>query len=384
MASRDKPAVPRLDRTGLAGAIAPAPDLKSHARWQEALRSTALLWSFVLLVFLPVIIRRHGGEAIGSILLDCATILVSMGFAMLTFLVSRATVGMPAWLQLPLRTLAVLAAAFANTAFDLLYQGWVANNLVAAWQTLPADMSRVYSSTLNYILVFGVNMILFHVAYTRHAAVQQERQLAEAQLAAQQAQLTALRYQLNPHFLFNSLNSISALIVTNRNGDAEAMTHKLSRFLRSSLSADPAELIPLEEELALTEEYLEIESVRFGDRLGVDIRCGAGASDALVPSFLVQPLVENAVKHGVARSRAPVTIEIHADIEGETLRIRVANDLIESTGIILRGTEGAGVGLDNVRHRLAAVFGQRASLTAGPDENRFVATLEVPAVKLAN
>ena len=126
---------------------------------------------------------------------------------------------------------------------------------------------------LNYILVFGVNMILFHVNYARRAAIQQERQLAEADLAAQQAQLAALRYQLNPHFLFNALNSISALIVTRRNKDAEAMTDKLSGFLRTSLNADPAELIPLDEELALTEEYLDIESVRFGERLNVEVDC---------------------------------------------------------------------------------------------------------------
>ena len=151
--------------------------------------------------------------------------------------------------------------------FDLMFQGWIADHVVQAWQSLPADFSRAYSSTLNYILVFGVNMILFHVNYARRAGIQQERRIAEANMAAQQAQLAALRYQLNPHFLFNSLNSISALIVTGRNKDAEAMTSRLSDFLRSSLNADPSELIPLDEELALTEEYLEIESVRFGERL---------------------------------------------------------------------------------------------------------------------
>ena len=127
-------------------------------------------------------------------------------------------------------------------------------------------------------------------------------------------------------------------------------------------------LIPLEEELALTEEYLEIESVRFGDRLDVDVHCAPDACRALVPSFLVQPLVENAVKHGVARSREPVTIEIHADVEGGALRITVANCIpVETTGLSdLRGMMGAGVGLANVRTRLEAVFGKRATLTAEP------------------
>ena len=278
------------------------PSLKSHARWSEALRSTLALWLFVLFIFLPVIIRRHGAEPWTGVAIDCSTIAVSIGFAMIMFLASRATIDLPPLIRLPLRALAVLAAAGANTVFDLMFQGWIANHLVDSWHNLPTDFTRAYSSMLNYILVFGVNMILFHVNYARRASIQQERHLAEAYVAAHQAQLAALRYQLNPHFLFNSLNSISALIVTGRNKDAESMTNRLSAFLRSSLNANPTELIPLDEELSLTEEYLDIESVRFGERLSISIDCVDEACDALVPSFLVQPLVENAVKHAVARS----------------------------------------------------------------------------------
>ena len=356
---------------------------KSHAVWSDAIRSTVALWMFVLLVFLPAIIRRHAGEPWTGVALDCSTVIVSMGFAMLMFMTSRATVGLPYWTRLPLRAASVLFFASVNTMFDLLFQGWIADHVNDAWRNLPADFSRAYSSTLNYILVFGVNMILFHVNYARRAAVQQERQLAEAQLAAQQAQLAALRYQLNPHFLFNALNSISALIVTRRNEDAEEMTEKLSSFLRSSLNAEPSELVPLDEELALTEEYLSIESVRFGDRLGIDIHCSDEACHALVPSFLVQPLVENAVKHGVARSTRPIEIRIDAELSNGALRISVANDLASEEGGDLPDTEGAGVGIDNVRHRLNAVFGKRATLTAGESNGRFVATISIPNVTLA-
>jgi sensor histidine kinase YesM len=338
---------------------------------------------FVLLVFLPAIIRRHEGEPWTSIALDCSTVLVSMGFAMLMFMTSRATIGLPYWTRLPLRAASVLFFASLNTMFDLLFQGWIADHVNNAWHNLPSDFSRAYSSTLNYILVYGVNMILFHVNFARRAAVQQERQLAEAQLAAQQAQLAALRYQLNPHFLFNALNSISALIVTRRNADAEEMTEKLSSFLRSSLNAEPQELIPLDEELALTEEYLSIESVRFGDRLRIAVHCTDDACHALVPSFLVQPLVENAVKHGVARSTTPIEIAIDAELSGGALRITVANDIAKEQADELPDSEGAGVGIDNVRHRLQAVFGKRASLTAGPAGNRFVATISVPNITLS-
>ena len=383
MMPRDTLTVLRQDRALPPGGVAHfMPSLKSHARWTEALRSTLALWLFVLFIFLPVIIRRHAGEPWTGVAIDCSTIIVSIGFAMIMFLASRATIDWPAMIRLPLRALAVLAAAGANTMFDLIFQGWIANHLVEAWQSLPTDFTRAYSSMLNYILVFGVNMILFHVNYARRAAIQQERHLAEANVAAQQAQLAALRYQLNPHFLFNSLNSISALIVTGRNKDAEAMTNRLSDFLRASLGADPTELIPLDEELALTQEYLDIESVRFGERLSVEVDCTDEACDALVPSFLVQPLVENAVKHGVARSRAPVEIRIRAAMEGGTLCIEVANCLVAADAD--EPETNGGVGLANVRHRLEAVFGTRASLVAGERDGRFVATIRIPEPDRAN
>jgi Histidine kinase len=385
MMARDSLPAFRQDAIPTSRGIAHVPSMKSHARWTEALRSTVMLWSFVLIVFMPLIIQRHSGESWTSIAIDCSTVLVSMGIAMVMFIASRETIGMGPLARLPLRAGAVLLAAWANITFDLFFQAWVADNLIEAWRTLPAGFQRSYSSMLNYILVFGVNMILFHVNYVRRASIMQARQIAEANMAAHQAQLAALRYQLNPHFLFNSLNSISALIVTGRNKDAEAMTDRLSSFLRSSLNADPSELIPLDEELALTEEYLEIESVRFGERLDVSVDCKADACAALVPSFLVQPLVENAVKHGVARSSAPVQIEIDAEISEGSLRITVANCLnAKAEGDELRGNQGAGVGLENVRRRLQTVFGKRASLTAGPAGGRFVATIRIPEVTLAN
>ena len=192
MMARDTLPVLRQKRSSSPGDLPHfMPSLKSHARWSEALRSTVALWLFVLLVFLPVIIRRHHGEPWTGVALDCSTMIVSMGFAMVMFLASRATIGMPPLVRLPLRALAVIVTAAVNTTFDLMFQGWIADHVVQAWQSLPADFSRAYSSTLNYILVFGVNMILFHVNYARRAAIQQERQLAEANMAAQQAQLAA-------------------------------------------------------------------------------------------------------------------------------------------------------------------------------------------------
>jgi hypothetical protein len=363
------------------------PSASKQARWPEAILITVALWLFVLLIFLPLIVDRHAGEGWSSIMLDAATIPISMLFAMPMFAVFKKTVEWPQSMRGMVLISTVIGTAVANTVFDLFFQGWVADNLQHAWADLPRDLGRAYRSALNYTLIFGVNMALFQVSYARRAALKQELQLSEARSAAQQAQLAALRYQLNPHFLFNALNSISALIVTKRNEDAERMTDKLSSFLRTSLNSDPGELVPLEDELALTEEYLDIESVRFGERLDVTVDCAPGACEALVPSFLVQPLVENAIKHGVAPSRAPVKIAIQAEISDGDLCIRVANCVTadaEANRVRNNLPTRTGVGLENVRRRLEAVYGASATLSAGPGEANFVATICIPKIKRAD
>jgi signal transduction histidine kinase len=363
------------------------PSASKQARWPEAILITVALWLFVLLIFLPIIIDRHAGEGWSSVALDASTIPVSMLFAMPMFAVFRKSVDWPQSMRALVLIATVIGTAIANTIFDITFQRWIASTVEPAWSTLPADLGRAYPSALNYTLIFGVNMTLFQVSFARRAALKQELQLSEARSAAQQAQLAALRYQLNPHFLFNALNSISALIVTRRNDDAERMTDKLSTFLRTSLNADPGELVPLEDELALTEEYLEIESVRFGERLNVNVDCAPGACEALVPSFLVQPLVENAIKHGVAPSREPVSIDIHATVDDDELSIRVEN-CITADADRDRPTKKApgrsGVGLLNVRRRLEAVYGKSATLSADRTGDRFVATISIPRIRRAS
>ena len=356
------------------------PSIK-QARWPEAILTTIALWLFVLLIFLPIIVERHSGEAWTSVALDSATVIVSMLFAMPMFAVFRSTLRWPQGKRTMILIATVIATAIANTIFDLVFQKLVATHVESAWASLPRDLGRAYPSALNYTLVFGVNMALFQVNYARRTSIIQELQLSQARSSAQQAQLAALRYQLNPHFLFNALNSISALIVTKRNEDAERMTEKLSSFLRSSLNADPGELIPLDEELAITEEYLGIESVRFGARLNVNVDCAPDACEALVPSFLVQPLVENAIKHGVGPSREPVDININASIDEGSLCITVENGVAPGAMEGQAQAERRGVGLRNVRRRLEAVYGTAATLTTEPLENRYVATICIPEIQ---
>jgi hypothetical protein len=356
---------------------APAPVLAREAGWREAIVLTIALWTFIAIIYLPILIDRHPGQPWTTVALDEVTLLLSMVLAMPLFALFSATRGWP----LPQRTLAmglaVLTVSIVQVTFDLLYTGLIANRVDTAWENLPTDLSRAYRATFNYVCVFGVNVALFHLVSARRHELQQARELAHALSAAQHAQLAALRYQLNPHFLFNTLNAISAMIVTRRNEEAELMTDKLSSFLRASLASDPTELVPLEQELTLIEDYLEIESIRFGDRLHVEIDCASAACSVPIPSFLLQPLVENAIKYGVAPSLDPVVIRVTGRREGQELVVTVEDDGRGASAAVKSGSTG--VGLDNVRKRLRAIYGDAAALSAGARDPGYAAVVRLPA-----
>lgn len=347
-----------------------------EAGWREAVILTVSLWVFVAIIYLPILLERHPGQSWTSVALDEMTLCLSMLLAMPLFSLFQRTRD---WELLP-RTcalgLGVLIASMVQVSFDLLYTGLIANRVDTAWENLPTDVSRAYRATFNYVCVFGVNVALFHLASARRHELRQAQELAQALSTAQHAQLAALRYQLNPHFLFNTLNAISAMIVTKRNEEAELMTDKLSSFLRASLASDPTELVPLEQELSLMEDYLEIESIRFGERLHVEIDCIASACSVMIPSFLLQPLVENAIKYGVAPSREPVNIRVTGRLEGDQLMVVVEDDGAGASAAVKSG--GAGVGLQNIRLRLSALYGDGAALTAERRHPGYAATIRLP------
>lgn len=194
---------------------------------------------------------------------------------------------------------------------------------------------------------------------------EEQRRSAELREQAHVAQLRALHSQINPHFLFNSLNSVSALILDKNTEKAEEMVVKLARFLRLGLAADPTRKIPLDLEIELQRSYLEIEQARYPD-LSVDVSLPEAIKGALVPSLILQPIVENAVKYGVAAAPPNATISIRARTQGKSLILDVAD-----TG---RGTGsqngGSGIGLANVRQRLALLYGEAASrLSAARDSD---------------
>lgn len=187
-----------------------------------------------------------------------------------------------------------------------------------------------------------------------------ERRESEYRQAAKAAELRSLRYQINPHFLFNTLNSLSALVMTGKAQTAERMILTLSTFYRRSLSEDPTADHTLAEEIGMQKLYLEIEAVRFPDRLRTEIDIPAELAAALVPGMILQPLVENSVKYAVAASASPVTISITGREVSGLLEITVGDD---GPGVdASRKPSGTGIGLANVRDRLEARFGDMAGI----------------------
>lgn len=208
------------------------------------------------------------------------------------------------------------------------------------------------------------------------AAEYREGQYARA---AKAAELRSLRYQVNPHFLFNTLNSLSALVMVGRAEQAERMIQSISRFYRHSLAGDPTQDMPLEDELALQRHYLDIEAVRFPERLKCEFDVPDDLLSACVPGMILQPLVENSIKYAVSTTIRPVTIRISAREAGGFLILTVADDG-PGEGFVKGST---GIGLANVRSRLAARFGEdvakveSGSLPAGG----YATVLTVPIVR---
>lgn len=214
-------------------------------------------------------------------------------------------------------------------------------------------------------------------AQTRESQRREER----FRTAAKAAELRSLRYQVNPHFLFNALNSLSALVMTGRPDKAEQMIQSLSRFYRHSLAEDTSSDVELADEFDLQRQYLEIEKVRFPDRLKTRYDLPEALARCRVPGMILQPLVENSVKYGVSASAAPVAVCLEAREEYGRLVITVADNAPVKSKARKEGN-GFGIGLANVRDRLAARFGDRASVSSGPVEGGGYETqLRIPLVR---
>jgi two-component system, LytTR family, sensor kinase len=302
-------------------------------------RSAVVLVGIVLTLVMYVILRRLEGK--------------SMRFLLTTaFLVS-----IPASL------------AYASVNYAAFYLVYPTNSLMQEIAQMQAKhemkpLEIITESAISwyfFIAAWGVLYVaLSYAAKVGHA----ERRAAAYKSEAQAAQLRALRYQINPHFLFNTLNSLSTLVLRQRTQEAEHMIMNLATFFRTSLTNDPAADVPLSDEIRMQRLYLDIEQVRFPERLSVVVDVPQQLENAQVPGLILQPVVENAIKHGVARSSGPGTVTIRARANNGSLHLTVEDD---ANGPI-DTTRRDGVGLSNVRQRLAARFDGAASCSYGPRE----------------
>ena len=206
-----------------------------------------------------------------------------------------------------------------------------------------------------------------------------ERREGDFRRAAKAAELRSLRYQVNPHFLFNTLNSLSALVLTGKVAAAERMIQMLSTFYRRSLADDPTSDVPLSEEFALQRLYLDLEAVRFPERLEAKYDLPPQLQDYLIPGLILQPLVENSVKHAVAPTSGKVTITLSAREEYGRLVVTV-EDNGKSGPKRGEPRPGFGIGLSNVNERLEARFGNEASVVSGATESGYATHIRLPVI----
>jgi two-component system sensor histidine kinase AlgZ len=223
---------------------------------------------------------------------------------------------------------------------------------------------------LLYLIAAGLHYALLAIESSRDA----DRRAAEARTLAREAQLQALRFQINPHFLFNSLHSIAAL-ATLDGVRAREMCVRLAEFLRSSIGLENRERIPLHEELGLARSYLEVERVRFGERLRVEEQIEPACRECAVPALLLQPLVENAVKHGIAGMLDGGSIRIAARRQTGDVVITLENSYDPEAAV---APGRLGMGLAHVRRRLAMRYGDEAEMEAGRTDGIYRVVLRLP------
>jgi hypothetical protein len=257
-------------------------------------------------------------------------------------------------------------------SLGLVVPEWKTNAPVITVLTKPLNLNRFGIEILIYGFIFGlIGIIQFQIRAQSDAmrSLELQRQLSAAQLKA-------LQMQLEPHFLFNTLNAITTLVELGRQSQAAEMLGHLNAILKRTLEQTAPEKVPFSQELEVVENYLAIEQVRFADRLRIDIKVDPGALHSLVPCFLLQPIVENAIRHGIANCEGKGVVEASAKREGDRLHIAVRDSGSGSSG---PGKPGNGIGLKNTRERLAHFYPDEYEMRAGPMKTGgFEVAIDVP------
>ncbi len=238
-------------------------------------------------------------------------------------------------------------------------------------------LGKVLTHTLqlNLLMYFLVAGLAYYLRYARRLA-DRERRTAELRAQLTEAQLTSLQSQLRPHFLFNALHTVSSLMETDPQR-GQRVIRQLGDLLRASLKTRSTQTVPLAEELELVRAYLDVEKARFGDRLAIDIKMDETVAGEHVPALLLQPIVENAVRHGVSRNARGGRVGITALRRGDMLRLRVEDD---GPGLSdLAASDSEGVGLVNTRKRLRALYGDGYGFSIDPADPQGVhVTIDLP------
>lgn len=270
-------------------------------------------------------------------------------------------------------TIAVLLAVAAYSAID----AWVFNMMDRAGGTFNGALF-LGSITINFLLIAAWSALYFGINFY---IILEERadELLKLEGQASSAQLAMLRYQLNPHFLFNTLNSISTLVLLKQTERANAMLSRLSSFLRYTLVYEPTAQVTLAQEVETLKLYLDIEKMRFEERLRTRFEVDPAVAKARLPSLLLQPLVENAVKYAVTPQEEGADIALEARLVGDKVRITVSDSGPGLNGAVQSTTSSTGVGLANIRDRLVQAYGEDQAIEYGsrPDGG-FEVTIELP------
>ena len=353
------------------------PGFRRSRHSEQALVLTLCVW-FVFVYGTYVVAELLAGrtEFVREVPLDLVSVLVVALLAHSLYAVAILTADRGQVFRWGMLFLASLGVAAAQTGVNLV-ENWLLGNVPSFGpEHHPLIRKRFGAYFFNHLYMSFANgaLLIFLVEARRSAA--HAAQLALSRKEAEKAKNAALRFQLDPHMLFNSLNSVSSLIVTDRKQEAETMLQRLTEFLRTTLRSDPEALVTVDEEFEAIDAYLAIEAVRFGDRMSVEYDCAPEAAAARIPSFILQPLVENAVKYGVARSRTEVEIRLTAAREGDSLVLTVVDN--GTAGVGGPATPGLGVGLKNIRDRLARHYGAAGALTILREDGRFTSKIMLP------